>query len=149
MQSYKHILLVTDLREDCDVVIDRAKWFLDHNPGAQMSVLHVVEETVLTAGYEIVPIVPVSNEDELISQARNKMKVLLGVHGIVAANLTIETALSTRRGILDYVESHNPDLIVIGRHTRTGLASLLGATADDILPSVSCDVLVVKLGAPV
>lgn len=149
MQSYKHILLVTDLREDCNVVLDRAKWLLDHNLGAQMSVLHVVEETVLTAGYEIVPIVPVGNEDELVSQARDKMQELLDAHGIVAANLTIETALSTRRGILDYVESHAPDLIVIGRHTRTGLASLLGATADDILPSVSCDVLVVKLGAPV
>lgn len=149
MQSYKHILLVTDLREDCNVVLDRAKWLLDHNLGAQMSVLHVVEETVLTAGYEIVPIVPIGNEDELVSQARKKMKELLAAHNIVADNLTIETALSTRRGILDYVESHSPDLIVIGRHTRTGLASLLGATADDILPSVSCDVLVVKLGAPV
>lgn len=149
MQSYKHILLVTDLREDCDVVIDRAKWLLDHNSGAQMSVLHVVEETVLTASYEIVPIVPVGNEDELVSQAREKMQELLARHGVVTANLTIETALSTRRGILDYVESHAPDLIVIGRHTRTGLASLLGATADDILPSVSCDVLVVKLGHPV
>lgn len=149
MQSYTHILLVTDLREDCNVVLDRAKWLLDHNVGAQLSVLHVVEETVLTAGYEIVPIVPIGNEDELVLQARSKMKELLAAHNITDANLTIETALSTRRGILDYVETHNPDLIVIGRHTRTGLASLLGATADDILPSVSCDVLVVKLGAPV
>ena len=77
------------------------------------------------------------------------MKALLKRYGLEADKLHVETALSTRRGILDYVETHKPDLIVIGRHTRTGLASLLWATADDILPSVNCDVLVVKLGNPV
>ena len=67
----------------------------------------------------------------------------------IADDAHVETALSTRRGILDYCNKTKPDLIVIGRHVRTGLASLLGATADDILPGVNCDVLVVKLGEPV
>lgn len=146
MSKYKHVLLVTDLREDCDQVAERAKAVIHAADSAKISVLHVVEETVLTAGYEIVPVVPVSNEVEMVSSARDKIKALLNRHGIESANISIETALSTRRGILDYVEANSPDLVVIGRHKRTGLASLLGATADDILPGVECDVLVVYLG---
>ena len=148
MSKYQHVLLVTDLREDCDQVVERAKAVIRAADSAKISVLHIVEETVLTAGYEIVPIVPVSNEVEMVSEARNKITALLDRHGIESADISIETALSTRRGILDYVEENHPDLVVIGRHKRTGLASLLGATADDILPGVNCDVLVVYLGDP-
>lgn len=149
MSKYQHVLLVTDLRGDSDAVAERAKAVIKSAESAKISVLHIVEETVLTAGYEIVPIVPVNNEVEMISEARDKLNELLNRHGIEATDINIETALSTRRGILDYVESNHPDLIVIGRHKRTGLASLLGATADDILPGVDCDVLVVYLGQPV
>lgn len=147
MSGYKHVLLVTDLREDSDLVAEKAKFLLE-STDAHLSVLHIVEETVLTAGYEIVPIVPVGNEDEMASLAQQKVKALLDKHGL-QAQVHIDTALSTRRGILDYAENTKPDLIVIGRHQRTGLSALLGATADDILPSVNCDVLVVKLGKPV
>lgn len=147
MSAYQHILLVTDLREDSGIVAERVRKIMRGD--CRLSVLHVVEETVLTAGYEIVPILPVLNEHEAAAEARQNMKQLLRRHGLEADDLHVETALSTRRGILDYVETHKPDLIIMGRHTRTGLASLLGSTADDILPSVQCDVLVVKLGDPV
>ncbi len=149
MTGYKHVLLVTDLREDCGRLFEKAKIIMEQNPEVKISILHIVEETVLTAGYEIVPIVPVSNEAEVIAHAREKLNILLEKYALKTQSIHIDSALSTRRGILDYVESHPADLIVIGRHTRHGLASLLGATADDILPSVECDVLVVKLGAPV
>lgn len=148
MSKYQHVLLVTDLRPDSDQVAERAKAVVTAADSARISVLHVVEETVLTAGYEIVPIIPVSNETEAVAEARAQVAELLRRHQLEADEITIETALSTRRGILDYVESHQPDVIVIGRHKRTGLASLLGATADDILPGVACDVLVVYLGEP-
>ncbi|MDO4434794.1 MAG: universal stress protein [Cardiobacteriaceae bacterium] len=147
MPNYKHVLLVTDLREDAGVVMMRTHAQLGEN--TKLSVLHIVEETVLAAGYEIIPIMPVIDETQSVADARYEMKRLLNQYGLEADHIHVETALSTRRGILDYVETHQPDLLVIGRHTRTGLASLLGATADDILPSVGCDVLVVKLGDPV
>ncbi len=148
MTGYKHVLLVTDLREDCTLVLERAKYMMDVSEGGHLSILHIVEETVLTAGYEIVPIIPVGDESELTARAQEKIATLLKEHHI-EAQVHIDTALSTRRGILDYAENANPDLIVIGRHKRSGLASLLGSTADDILPSVECDVLVVRLGNPV
>lgn len=148
MSGYQHILLVTDLREDSGIVAERAKCLLNQNADARLSVLHIVEETVLTAGYEIVPIVPAGDEDELTANAQQKIKALLAQYGL-EATVHIDTALSTRRGILDYAETAQPDLIIIGRHKRSGLASLLGSTADDILPGVHCDVLVVRLGKPV
>ena len=110
---YKKVLLVTDLREDSDIVASRAKCMLD-SPDAKLRVLHVMEETVLTAGYEIVPIIPLNNnEDEIISGARAKMQELLARHNIIADDAHVETALSTRRGILDYCNKTKPDLIVI------------------------------------
>lgn len=148
MSTYQHVLLVTDLREDSDIVAARAKALISTASDAHLSVLHIVEETVLTAGYEIVPIVPVGDESELTANAQSKINALLQKHNL-QATVHIDTALSTRRGILDYAAATKPDLIIIGRHKRTGLASLLGATADDILPGVECDVLVVRLGAPV
>lgn len=148
MIEYKHVLFVTDLREDCDVVLERAKYILKMSDGSRLSLLHIVEETVLTAGYEIVPIVPADNESELTLHAKQQIRALLASHHL-EASIHVDSALSTRRGILDYVKKNQPDLLVIGRHKRTGLSSLLGSTADDILPSVPCDVLVVQLGEPV
>lgn len=148
MTGFEHVLLVTDLREDCEPVFEAAKFILDMGHGTRLSVLHIVEETVLTAGYEIVPIVPVGNESELTAKAQKRIAELLKKYEM-QGEVTINTALSTHRGILNYAEKNQPDLIVIGRHKRSGLSSLLGSTADDILPSVECDVLVVRLGEPV
>lgn len=147
MANYQNILLVVDLREDCDLVVKRAKEML--NDGGQLSILHIVEETVLAAGYEIIPIIPIGDENELTTIAQEKMQNLVKRHNLNPKSMDINTALSTRRGILDYAGKLNPDLIVIGRHQRTGFASLLGSTADDILPSVKADVLVVRLAEPV
>ena len=42
--------------------------------------------------------------------------------------------------------AHTIDLVVIGRHKRTGLSAwLTGATADSILPDIDSDLLVVQL----
>ena len=37
------------------------------------------------------------------------------------------------------------DLIVVGSHTRSGLALLLGSTARGLVPGAHCDVLAVKM----
>lgn len=149
MSAYKHILLVTDLRADCDVVAAKAKALLNHMPDAHLSVLHIVEETVLAAGYEIVPIIPLQNEEDAVKEAHAKLNEMLSRNNLDAVNTHIDTALSTRRGILDYVNNNAVDLVIIGRHERTGFSALLGATADDLLPAIMCDVLVIKLGEPV
>ena len=65
-------------------------------------------------------------------------------------NSEVTTAISNSEGIINYCEKHNVDLLVIGRHERHGIAAWLsGATADNILPNVPCDSLVVRLDKPV
>lgn len=43
--NYKHVLLVTDLLSDADIVAQRAKRVILGFPEAKLSVLHIVEET--------------------------------------------------------------------------------------------------------
>ena len=47
--------------------------------------------------------------------------------------------------VLSYAESQNADLIVAGSHGRRGITRLLGSTANSIMHSARCDVLVVRL----
>lgn len=51
---YQHILLVTDLQDDTDLVAARAKWILDKEDSAKLTVLHIVEETMVGFGYELI-----------------------------------------------------------------------------------------------
>lgn len=150
MSCYQRILLVTDLREDCGAVVERAKAIVQSNDQAHLTILHIVEEAVLTTSYELIPIMPVDvqNESETTSQVRQRVQDLMNQYDL-KAKIQVDSALSTPRGIIECANKLESDLIVIGRHTRTGLASFLGSTADDILPLVKCDVLVVKLGDPV
>ena len=43
-------------------------------------------------------------------------------------------------------EECHADLIVVGSHTRSGLARLLGSTANGVMDSAPCDVLAVHVG---
>jgi len=52
---------------------------------------------------------------------------------------------SVSKAILNYVNSHKFDLIVIGSHGRTGLNRfILGSIANDITHKARCPVMVVK-----
>ena len=52
---------------------------------------------------------------------------------------------SVSKAILNYVNSHKFDLVVIGSHGRTGLNRLiLGSVANDVTHKAKCPVMVVK-----
>lgn len=52
---------------------------------------------------------------------------------------------SVSKAILNYVNSHKVDLIVMGSHGRTGLNKmLLGSVANEISHKAKCSVMVVK-----
>lgn len=147
---YQHVLLVTDLRDDTDLVAAKAKWILDASPSAELSVLHIVEETMLGFGYELIPAAALheSIDDERCQEARSRLAQVLARNDLHAHSVNIKTAISGRKGIVDYCNNHTIDLVVIGRHKRTGLnAWLTGATADSILPDIDSDLLVVQLAA--
>ena len=150
--SYEHILLVTDLLSDADIVAQKAKRIVDNRPGAKLSVLHIVKDTMVGFGYELVPASSLYDEidDARCQEARAQLAQFLARNELDAVNSQVTTAISSSEGIVNYCHKHDVDLLVIGRHKRTGIAAWVsGATADNILPNVPCDSLVVRLDKPV
>ena len=145
---YQHVLLVTDLNDDTDLVATKAKWILQMSPNTHLSVLHVVEETMVGFGYELIPASALHEEidDERCDVARARLAQILARNGLQAHDVKISTAISGRKGIIDYCKTHAIDLVVIGRHKRKGLSAwLTGSTVDSILPEIDSDLLVVQL----
>lgn len=146
---YRHVLLVTDLGDDTDLVASRAKWLLDASPSCQLTVLHIAEEAMMGFGYELISTSTLSDkiDHEKSELARTRLAQILSRNNLHVHNVKIKIAISGRQGIIDYCQAHTVDLVIIGRHKRTGLLSWLqGATADSILPNVSADILIVPLG---
>ena len=150
--SYQHILLVTDLLSDADIVAQRAKRGIAGSPEAKLSVLHIVEDDMVRFGYELVPASSLSGEKdgEHWQEARAKLAQFLERNDLHATQSEVTAAISNAKGIINYCDKNDVDLLIIGRHERRGIAAwLVGATADDILPNAPCDSLVVKLDHPV
>ena len=149
--SYQHVLLVTDLLSDADIVAQKARSIVANRPDAKLSVLHIVEDTMVRFGSELVPASSLSDADgKRWQEARAKLAEFLERNELLAVNSEVTAAISNDKGILNYCAENEVDLLVIGRHERRGIAAwLVGATADNILPNVPCDSLVVKLDRPV
>lgn len=150
--SYQHILLVTDLLSDADTVAQRAQRIIAGAPEARLSVLHIVEDDMVRFGYELVPASSLSGQKDGQNwqEARAKLAAFLERNQLHAVNSEVTAAISNDKGIVNYCRKHDVDLLIIGRHERQGIAAwLIGATADNILPNVPCDSLVVKLDKPV
>lgn len=150
--SYQHILLVTDLMSDADLVAQKAKRILAGGSNARLSVLHIVEDEMVRFGYELVPSSSLSGnvDGEQWQEARAKLAQFLERNNLEAANSEVTAAISNSKGIVNYCHEKDVDLLIIGRHERHGIAAwLVSATADSILPNVPCDSLVVKLDKPV
>lgn len=150
--SYQHILLVTDLMSDADLVAQKAKRILAGASNARLSVLHIVEDEMVRFGYELVPSSSLSGDvdGEQWQEARAKLAQFLERNNLEAANAEVTAAISNSKGIVNYCHEKDVDLLIIGRHERHGIAAwLVSATADSILPNVPCDSLVVKLDKPV
>lgn len=148
---YKHILLVTDLLADADIVAQKAKHIVSNRPDSKLSVLHIVRDSMVGFGYELVPASSLYDkiDDERCQEARAKLAQFLVRNELQNVNSEVTTAISNSEGIVNYCHKNAVDLLVIGRHERHGLAAWLsGATADNILPNVPCDSLVVRLDNP-
>jgi len=140
---YKHILLAVDLREDNQTVNTKAVDFAKRYD-ARLTLLHVVEYMPMDFGNELVIPQYQDIEQHLTERAQQQIKNMAQaidhskVHGVVESG-------ATRSVIIDYAQQHDVDLIVLGRHSRSGLSSLLGSTANSVLHHAPCDIFVVKV----
>lgn len=145
--SYRHILFAADFSPEALKIGERAK-SLARLDGAQLSMIHVVEDMNISlgGGYELLPVLPELPDAALLSESRVTLGELARKLEVADnANLWVVNAPSTKEGILGAAKEHGADLIVVGSHGRHGLALLLGSTANAVLHGAPCDVLAVRI----
>ncbi len=144
MKTYTNILVALDFSPTAEKVITRAKDMAEQLQTKLMFV-HVFEY--------IPPIEPVGdlmlgidwgiNEQELINLAKKRFAELAEQQNIPDCNQHVIVG-NARTEIARYAEEQGCDLIVIGSHGRSGLARLLGSTANAVLHHAHCDVLAIR-----
>lgn len=137
-KGYKNILAAVDLSQASKLVMERAVE-LAHSYNAKLSLLHIVEP-IPNYGYLDVAEI----EATCLQQAKQELSKLAQTVDIPSSHQYIEKGL-VKHEILNALEAHRVDLLVIGSHGHSGLARLLGSTASGVLHTANCDVLVVRL----
>lgn len=140
--SVRNILVPTDFSDAALDALRHAKE-LALTYGAQLTLLHAVEEVVYPSAYGIEPtnlpgpqVIP-RVEENLAELARSE----LGYEHIVV-EAKVGYAPST---ILNYAETHEVDLVTIATHGRTGLERmLLGSVAERVVRRSPAPVFAVK-----
>ncbi|PWD86867.1 universal stress protein [Ignatzschineria cameli] len=142
--EYQHILVAVDQSADAEKVGRQALIVAQRNH-AKITLLNILEGISISAGYELMPIIPQVSDSEIIAEAKKSMRELSLKLGIPDCDTMVISALSTKEGILRAAEELKADLLVIGSHTRSGLGVLLGSTSGSIINDSPCDILTVKV----
>ena len=139
---YRRILVAIDCSDESAQVLSRAAGVLSGNDG-ELHLIHVIEPLALAYGADV-PMDVTDLQSGLMEQARETADTYAGRYQVPADNVHVELG-SIEKTILDQADKLDADLIVVGSHTRSGLALLLGSTARGLVPGAHCDVLAVKV----
>ncbi|MCH8544742.1 MAG: universal stress protein [Alcanivorax sp.] len=140
--TYKDVLVAIDGSEESRCVLSRAAAIV-YGSGGRLHLLHVIEPLALAYGADV-PMDVSDLQASLMQQARENIDSYAAEFRVPAGQVHVELG-SIEKTIQDKADALGADLIVIGSHTRTGLALLLGSTARGVVPGAHCDVLAVKI----
>lgn len=144
MKIYQHILAAVEIcDDDGPAVLRRAKAIAD-GCGASLAVVHVVEYLPIDPAGDALLATPVDLTQERRDLAQERIEQWCADEGIQPTRLCVNIGSITRE-ILRVREEASADLIVIGHHSRRGLAALFSSTDDGVLSRAPCDVLAVHL----
>ncbi len=138
---YRHILLATDLEPDTALLAERVADIVA--AGTQLTLIHVIEPLALAYGAEM-PVDLATLQEEVSRQARKKLDEL-AKHLAIGSERCLLVTGTIEKEILRIAQEQGVDLIVLGSHSRRGLAALLGSTANAVLHHAHCDVLAVRI----
>lgn len=143
MKDPKRILAAVELSADAEQVVERTAE-LAKRYGSEVVFMNVVE--IIPADLSNEYILPQLQEiqDQLQQRAETRLREVAQQCALPQAKV-ITAQGSTKGELLRYAREQQVDLIVIGSHTRRGLARLLGSTASAVLHHAPCDVYVVRL----
>lgn len=114
-------------------------------PDAEVTVLHVID--YIEESYGVKALI---GDDTLRERARNRSEELLSEAETMAAEYDSSVATETVVGksadeIVEYAETHDVDVTVIGSHGRSGVyRMLLGSVAETVMRRASMPVTVVR-----
>lgn len=139
---YHAILVAIDCSEESAQVLARAAAMVTTSD-AQLHLIHVIEPLALAYGADV-PMDVSDLQNSLVAQAQEKANTFAQRYQIPSDHIHVELG-AIEKTIQDKAQSLACDLIVVGSHTRSGLALLLGSTARGLVPGACCDVLAVKI----
>lgn len=141
-RAVRRILVPVDFSEASDAALLHGKE-IAQTYGAEIALLHVVEETVYPSAYGIEPTPFPTGDvlDRVETQLGNMARDEIGYE-----HVTISAAFGhAPTTILDHLDENDIDLVVIATHGRTGVDRiLLGSVAERVIRRASTPVFVVK-----
>ena len=139
---YRKVLVAIDCSDESAEVLSRAAGVQEGTDG-ELHLIHVIEPLALAYGADV-PMDVTDLQSGLVKQARDTALESAGHYRIPESRIHVELG-SIEKTILDKADDIGADLIVVGSHTRSGVALLLGSTARGLVPGAHCDVLAVKM----
>lgn len=139
--DYRTLLVAIDCSEDSGRVLARAAAVA--GKGATLHLIHVIEPLALAYGADV-PMDVSDLQSSLMERARKAALEHAQRFAISPDQVHVELG-SIEKTIQEKADQLGADLIVVGSHTRSGLALLLGSTAKGLVPGAHCDVLAVKV----
>lgn len=141
-QAVRRILVPMDFSESSRLALDHAKE-LAMTYGAEIHLLHVVEEIAMPAAYGMEPI---SFAVPDIIQSSEKALAEIAEDDIGYEHVQVQSVAGyPATTILDYIDENDVDLVAIATHGRTGLDRLLlGSVAEKVVRRAACPVFTVK-----
>jgi len=120
--------------------------------GAEISVIHVVDQSSMVAAASIHPASSMMSaqkeyQDALIQDADKLLKgiVQLGKNDGITVHDKVLAGSSVKQTILDYAKDKEADMIIIGTKGMTGIKKfLVGSVANDVISHAHCPVLAVR-----
>ena len=143
MGGYRNILCATDFSDQCRVAAERAA-DLARVYGARLTLLHVIEHfPVDRSNVDIAPedVDPVEYHE---NKARGSLASLARRLKLDEVGQEVRFSMeSAQHEILQFVEHHDTDLVVVAPHGRHGFATMLQSTTIGTADKAPCDVLAV------
>jgi nucleotide-binding universal stress UspA family protein len=140
---YDSILLPTDGSEGMARVIEHAAGLARHH-GATIHAVHIVDTATMSR-------MPMETSWEAVSgmlreEGERALDQVQDSTGDVAVEGSMTEGVPSKE-IVDYAESHDVDLIVMGTHGRGGLDRLLlGSVAERVIRTAPVPVMTIQVG---
>jgi universal stress protein A len=144
MSDYQHILLAVDFSEQGVYVAEKAR-SLAYRYQAKLSIIHVLDNIPMpdTNYGTVIPLGQDSSYD-LLEAEKAKLMRLGDQLNVDLANRWMVWGIP-KQEIIHIADQIQVDLIIVGSHSRHGLAFLLGSTANAVLHYAKCDVMAIRL----